>query len=175
MQVPIIIDFEASGFGKDSYPIEVGFVGETGNGWCSLIKPENDWRHWDRNAAEVHHISRDILLLHGKSCIEVAEHLNHSLEGCIVYTDGWMNDYIWMARLFDAAELTPHFHLEDLRRVLTAGSVRAAWHETTNPPCWKSCMQFGDCASTDALVLQLTWLRSCGSWLKGKREQEVKP
>ncbi len=30
MTVPIIIDFEASGFGAGSYPIEVGFSGRHG-------------------------------------------------------------------------------------------------------------------------------------------------
>ena len=61
MTVPIIIDFEASGFGKGSYPIEVGFSGRHGEGWCSLIRPENDWEHWDIDAAKVHHIPREIL------------------------------------------------------------------------------------------------------------------
>jgi hypothetical protein len=161
MQVPIIIDFEASGFGKDSYPIEVGFVGETGNGWCSLIKPENDWRHWDRDAAQMHHISREILLLHGKSCIEVAGQLNRLLEGCTVYTDGWVHDYIWMARLFDAADLNPHFQLEDLRRVLTA-EQESRWHSTKSAVL-EELHATRHRASTDALVLQMTWLRSCGA------------
>jgi hypothetical protein len=35
---PNIIDIEASGFGVDSYPIEVGIVLSTGQKYCALIK-----------------------------------------------------------------------------------------------------------------------------------------
>lgn len=160
MQVPTIIDFEASGFGKNSYPIEVGFVGESGQGWCSLIKPEDDWQHWTSEAERIHHISRETLLKHGKPCAVVAQKLNQLLDGQTVYTDGWAHDYIWMARLFDAAGINPHFTLEDLRRVLTTEQERR-WHAT------KSALQeelqaTRHRASTDAKVLQLTWLRTFG-------------
>ncbi|MBV8666108.1 MAG: hypothetical protein JO269_06435 [Burkholderiaceae bacterium] len=161
MQAPIIIDFEASGFGKDSYPIEVGFIGEAGQAWCALIKPENDWLHWDRHAADMHHISRDQLLQCGKPCAFVANHLNQCLEGRVVYTDGWMHDYIWMARLFDAAELSPHFQLEDLRRILTPEQERS-WH-ATKAAVLADLHLTRHRASADALVLQLTWLRSHGT------------
>jgi hypothetical protein len=161
MQVPTIIDFEASGFGKNSYPIEVGFVTETGQGWCSLIKPEEDWRHWDAAAEEVHHISRENLIRHGKSCVSIAHQLNQVLQDRVVYTDGWVHDYIWMARLFDAANTSPHFQLEDLRYVLT-NEQESRWHAA------KAFVQddihaIRHRASTDARVLQLTWLRTCGS------------
>jgi hypothetical protein len=161
MQAPIIIDFEASGFGKDSYPIEVGFVGEEGKGWCSLIKPEDDWQHWDRDAAQMHHISREILLQHGNPCAFVADRLNHFLNGQTVYTDGWAHDYIWMARLFDAARTNPHFHLEDLRRVLTP-EQESRWY-ATKASVLQELHATRHRASVDALVLQLTWLRSSGN------------
>lgn len=160
MQTPIIIDFEASGFGKDSYPIEVGFVGKNGKGWCSLIKPEHDWRHWDRDAAQVHHISRELLLQRGKTCAFVACQLNQFLQGCTVYTDGWAQDYIWMARLFDAADVNPHFQLEDLRRVLSPDQ-ESRWHETKSRVL-QDLHATRHRASIDALVLQLTWMRSAG-------------
>jgi len=164
MQTPTIIDFEASGFGKSSYPIEVGFVTETGDGWCSLIKPEFEWQHWDHDAEMVHHISREVLLQYGKTCGFVADQLNDSLHDRIVYSDGWMYDYIWMARLFDAADKVPRFQLEDLRRVLTI-EQQNQWHAT------KSAIQeelhaARHRASTDAKILQLTWLRTCESLQK---------
>jgi len=160
MQVPTIIDFEASGFGKGSYPIEVGFVMEAGQSWCSLIRPERDWQHWDPAAEHVHHISREILLQHGKSCAFVAQKLNDLLHGCRVYSDGWMFDYVWLSRMFDAAEITPSFQLEDLRCVLSA-EQQSLWHVT------KSAVEIElhgarHRASTDARVLQLTWLRTAG-------------
>jgi hypothetical protein len=159
-EIPAIIDFEASGFGKDSYPIEVGFVGPAGNSWCSLIRPEDDWLQWDNTAEDVHHISRELLLSHGKSCEFVARQLNQALQGCIVYTDGWAHDYIWMARLFDAANTNPHFQLEDLRRVLTA-QQEGLWHATKSA-VEEELHATRHRASTDAKVLQLTWVRTCG-------------
>jgi hypothetical protein len=48
--LPAIIDLEASGFGKGSYPIEVGFVLPEGAMYCTLIQPAPHWRHWDDKA-----------------------------------------------------------------------------------------------------------------------------
>lgn len=158
MTVPIIIDFEASGFGKGSYPIEVGFSGRHGEGWCSLIRPETDWQHWDITAAQVHHIPREILLERGKSTSYVAEQLNCLLHGHKVYSDGWSQDYVWMARLFDAADMVPSFKLADLREIMKP-EQEESWHAT------KECVEkelnlSRHRASSDAKVLQLTWLRT---------------
>ena len=46
-RVPACLDMEASGFGRHSYPIEVGFVLGDGQSWCTLIRPAADWTHWD--------------------------------------------------------------------------------------------------------------------------------
>jgi hypothetical protein len=75
-QTPIIIDVEASGFGGQSYPIEVGIAMEDGDKYCSLILPAEDWIHWDSDAEKVYRIARDILETYGKPMREVAEHLN---------------------------------------------------------------------------------------------------
>lgn len=158
MQIPAIIDFEASGFGRSSYPIEVGIVTESGESWCSLIKPEVDWQHWDQEAERAHHISRDILLQHGKSCAFVADQLNHILHGQVIYSDGWMYDYIWMARLYDAANIVPRFQLEDLRRVLSIGQ-QDRWH-VTKSAIQEELRANRHRASSDARILQLTWLRT---------------
>jgi hypothetical protein len=63
-----------------------------------------------------------------------------------------------MARLFDAADQSPNFRLEDLRYVLTP-EQEAIWHAT------KSAVQADlhatrHRASIDAKVLQLTWLNT---------------
>ncbi len=47
MSLPTIIDIEASGFGRGSYPIEVGFITADGKTGCSLIKPEAQWKSWN--------------------------------------------------------------------------------------------------------------------------------
>lgn len=42
---PLIIDLEASGFGRDSYPIEVGVALDYDRKFCSLIRPQPQWAH----------------------------------------------------------------------------------------------------------------------------------
>lgn len=115
---PCIIDIEASGFGRSSYPIEVGYVLHDGRTRCTLIRPPAHWTHWDPGAEQVHRISRDTLLRHGRSPHEVARMLNDDLAGQTVYCDGWGHDYPWLAALFDEAGLAPVFKLESVRTLL---------------------------------------------------------
>lgn len=158
MASPIIIDIEASGFGKGSYPIEVGYVSRHGHPWCSLILPKDEWTHWDSAAEKLHKISRDVLLSHGKSAVEVAKHLNDIFHDQTVYTDGWLQDFTWMSKLFDFAGVTPLFKLEDLRNALTSYQ-QSIWHETKQS-ILEDLQLTRHRASTDAQILQLTWLKT---------------
>jgi hypothetical protein len=117
-ELPAVIDVEASGFGPGSYPVEVGFVLPDGRSWCSLVRPEPAWLHWDAAAQAVHRIARETVLRHGRPAADVARQLNERLQGRTVYCDGWAHDQAWLARLFHAAELAPSFRLEHLRRLL---------------------------------------------------------
>ena len=154
---PPFIDFEASGFGRGSYPIEVGFVLPEGAMYCTLILPPAHWQHWDEKAQAVHHITRDVLLSHGKPAAEVAQTLNTQLRGRTVYSDGWANDYTWLSLLFDEADLTPAFKLDNLRSLL----------DERQADVWQACKQTvlsevnlpRHRASTDARVLRLTCAR----------------
>jgi hypothetical protein len=157
MQLPAIVDVEASGFGRGSYPIEVGFVESEGQCFCSLIRPPADWQHWDEKAEALHGISRAALLAHGKPPEWVAAEMNARLRGQTVYCDGWGNDYPWLARLFDRAEMTPAFRLEDLRRLLNEEEA-ARWHQLTQRVRSEQSVSRHR-ASTDARVLQLSLLR----------------
>jgi hypothetical protein len=116
--MPCTLDIEASGFGPGSYPIEVGFVRDDGHSWCTLIRPEPGWTHWDGAAAALHGITRATLDAHGRPAAAVARALNEALAGTTVYCDGWAHDYAWLATLFDAARLRPSFRLENLRALL---------------------------------------------------------
>lgn len=113
-----VIDIEASGFGRHSYPIEVGYVREDGQAWCSLIVPAADWLHWDAAAERVHGIPRAALLQHGRPLQEVAQRLNDDLGGRTAYCDGWAHDYTWLGALFEAASLVPRFRLESVNKLL---------------------------------------------------------
>ncbi|RZI80847.1 MAG: hypothetical protein EOP38_21200 [Rubrivivax sp.] len=151
---PPVLDIEASGFGLGSYPIEVGIVMPDGRSWCSLVKPEPEWQHWDPNAAAVHHITREQLGKHGRAVLEVAEALNEWLDGQVAYTDAWAHDYTWLSRLYDAAGRTPRFRLENLRALLSEAEA-ARWHELKLQVASGMVLQRHR-ASSDARLLQST-------------------
>ncbi|MBB5203231.1 hypothetical protein HNQ51_000524 [Inhella inkyongensis] len=154
---PAFIDIEASGFGRGSYPIEIGFVDPQGQLFCTLVQPQADWSHWDEQAAALHGIARELLDSHGKPCDWVAAQLNQRLAGQTVYCDGWGQDYPWLQRLFEAAEQAPSFRLEDLRTLLSE-SEAAAWHGVVRRV--REELSIGrHRASSDAKVLQIALQR----------------
>lgn len=118
MTAPCVIDIEASGFGRHSYPIEVGYVLPDGRARCMLVRPAEGWTHWDDAAAQVHGITQAILAARGRPVAEVAQRLNEELAGQTVYCDGWAHDYTWLAALFEEAGLAPAFKLESVNRLL---------------------------------------------------------
>ncbi|MCY4755723.1 3'-5' exonuclease [Pelomonas aquatica] len=153
MQLPTILDIEASGFGRGSYPIEVGFVAGDGTLFCGLVRPEPDWLHWDEAAEALHGISRELLLKNGRPVRWMAEQINRRLQGQTVYCDGWGLDYPWMARLYDAAGLQPSFRLDDLRRLLSETEA-LRWRGVTEAVRRRQQLTRHR-ASSDARVLQL--------------------
>lgn len=151
---PIILDIEASGFGLGSYPIEVGFIMDDGRSWCSLVKPEPGWQHWDPNAAALHGIDRHQLQKHGRSALDIAQTLNDWLHHQVVYTDAWAHDYTWLNKIFEAANLSPSFKLDNLRTLLSDQDAEQ-WH-TTKLRVAKQYPMPRHRASNDARLLQLT-------------------
>lgn len=115
---PCVLDIEASGFGRGSYPIEIGWVLPDGRARCTLVRPAPHWTHWDPAAERMHCISRDTLHTHGRTPADVAARLNDDLGGLTVYCDGWAHDYPWLAALFDEAGRVPQFRLEPAARLL---------------------------------------------------------
>ena len=154
---PTVIDVEASGFGRNSYPIEIGFVLPDGRTFCTLIQPQPAWTHWDRSAERVHHIARALIVQRGRPALEVAQLLNQQLDGRVVYSDGWANDYSWLGVLFDVAELSPRFKLENLRALLQDDEADR-WYAVKQQVALERGPQRPR-ASADARLLQLTRLR----------------
>jgi DNA polymerase III epsilon subunit-like protein len=113
-----VLDIEASGFGRHSYPIEVGYVLADGSTRCMLVRPAQGWTHWDEDAARVHGITQAILASRGRPVAEVARQLNNELAGQTVYCDGWAHDYAWLAALYEEAGMAPSFKLESVNRLL---------------------------------------------------------
>lgn len=158
---PCVIDIEASGFGRDSYPIEVGFVLPNGRGVCTLVRPPPPWTHWDPAAERVHGIARATALRHGRDPDVVADLLNEHLGGRIVYCDGWAHDYAWLATLFEAAGRTPRFRLEHLRTLIDERQAQALPAARAQVLAELGLARHR--ASSDARVLQLALWRVCGS------------
>lgn len=157
LAVPTVLDVEASGFGRNSYPIEIGFVLPNGHTFCTLVRPEAHWTHWDAQAEATHHISRALILARGVPVPEVARTINAQLYGQTVYSDGWVNDYSWIGALFDAADMSPSFKLENLR-VLLDDQEADQWHTVKAQVSSERGVQRHR-ASADARLLQLTLLR----------------
>lgn len=159
--VPTVIDVEASGFGKGSYPIEVGYVLPDGFSHCMLIRPDPAWRHWDPQAESLHHISRDLLLRHGRPVREVAARLNEQLAGRTVYTEGWGNDYTWLSILYEVADRQPSYRLDNVQKLLTEAEL-ARW-DRTKAELLAHADGARHRASADARLLQATVLRLRGT------------
>ncbi len=154
---PAVIDIEASGFGQGSYPIEVGAALPDGSTFCTLIRPEPEWTHWDAAAAATHGIERELLFRHGRASAEVVHMLNEKLRGLTVLCDGWAHDFVWLALLFDAGRRVPLFRLDDMRSVLSPAQA-AAWHETKHAVIAEGGLMRHR-ASSDARILQATLMR----------------
>jgi hypothetical protein len=122
--------------------------------WCS---PRATGRIGTSRRRRLHGIGRTLLSSHGRPAAWVAEQLNLRLQGQTVYCDGWAQDYPWLARLFDAAERSPAFRLEDLRKLLSEEQA-LHWHELVTQV--RDELSIGrHRASSDAKVLQIALAR----------------
>lgn len=152
---PITIDVEASGFGRGSYPIEVGLALADGARHCYLVAPARNWNHWDPAAERLHGISRDVLLNHGRPIADIASHLNTLLRRRTVYSDAWSHDMSWLGKLFDAANVLQAFRIADINELIDERQ-RPVWHTTKLAVAERLGLQRHR-ASVDALILQETW------------------
>ncbi|WP_080801144.1 hypothetical protein [Desulfamplus magnetovallimortis] len=155
---PNIIDVEASGFGPESYPIEIGFVTTSRKRYSTLIMPHENWNHWDPESARIHNITRDLLNRHGRPLGEVAEYLNKIFKGETVYSDGWVVDKPWIDRLFYEANAQRLFSVSPLELILKEDQMEI-WHRIKIEVI-KQLKAERHRASIDAYVIQETFVRS---------------
>ncbi|WP_018274913.1 hypothetical protein WKI13_04605 [Teredinibacter turnerae] len=155
---PSILDFEASGFGSESYPIEVGVVATSGQRYCTLIRPQRDWIHWSNEAARIHQISRNSLVQFGKDVREVCIEMNMLLKDSTVYSDAWTHDNGWLIRLYHAATMAPTFKLSPIEAIATETQL-ALWDET-KLQVQRNLGVLRHRASSDALIIQQTFVES---------------
>lgn len=158
MNPPVILDIEASGFGAGSYPIEIGYVDSHGATWCSLVRPQSDWVHWDKKAAQLHGITRECLMTAGKEPADIVKHLNRLFSGKVIYSDAWLHDFVWLNTLCEAADIIPLFKLEDLRYRLSK-QQQEYWHIAKQALLSEKSTNRHR-ASVDAKFLQQTWIKT---------------
>jgi len=151
---PNIIDFEASGFGPESYPIEVGVIKANGERYCTLIKPDECWQHWSEEAEDVHRISHDTLEEIGKPIRDVCFDLNEFLGDGDVFSDAWSHDHAWLMRMYDAANVHPTFQLRAIEFILNELQL-GSWDETKER-VFSSHDKVRHRASNDAFLIQQT-------------------
>ncbi len=104
-----IIDFEASGLGKDSYPIEVAWGDGKHPVASFLLNPDhmNGWTDWDARSSEFHGIPRDRLVREGEDPKRVAEKMVKELAGKTLYSDEPRYDNMWKDRLLKDSGYDP--------------------------------------------------------------------
>ena len=154
---PPIIDLEASGFGRGSYPIEVGFALENRDIHSFLIRPEEEWTHWSEEAEQIHGITREQLLKDGMSIEDIALKLNEMLRGKTLYSDAWSFDSSWIGRLFDSAEIVQRFRIDTINKLLKPEQVEF-WHPTKEKVLEELGLK-AHRAGIDVQVLQETYIR----------------
>lgn len=159
MTLPTLLDIEASGFGRGSYPIEVGLARPDGSSCAFLIQPLAEWTHWDPKAELLHGISRARLQREGYPLRQVAQWLNDELgELKICYSDSWGYDNTWLALLFHHAGMLPAFRLEALRKLLSEEQL-VLWKPTKEALIEELGIRRHR-AGEDARLLQLTYQRT---------------
>lgn len=124
----IIIDFEASGLGDESYPIEAGWVNraDPGHRDSFLIRPSAEWTYWDQFAEEkIHKIGRPELLSSGLDAPEACLRLNEALDGLRVYSDAAQTDRFWMSKLFQSAGVEPRFSIASVYELIPGDKADA--------------------------------------------------
>ncbi len=155
---PYIVDVEASGLGPGSYPIEIGLALWEDKRYCSLIKPEARWQHWDPSAEKLHNISRHTIEANGKPVSVVANELNNLLKGKTVFSDGWVVDEPWIIQLFASANIEKLFSIYDLQTIMSEKQMDL-WHETKlSVQCELGLPRHR--ASHDAQIIQETYKRT---------------
>lgn len=124
------IDFEASGLGARSWPIEVGWAFASGASVSMLLRPDSSWSDdaWDASAEKLHGLNRAELDKGGADLRDAAGRLNAALAGFEVYSDAPDWDGFWLFRLFTAAGVKQKFPLLDFARLIRplAGSREEA-------------------------------------------------
>ncbi len=146
--LPLFMDFEASGLGKQSYPIQVAWSAHDGTvSECWFIEPSPDYgwaleEGWDAAAERVHGIPFATLREQGKTATHIAVRMNEQLVGQTLYVDGGAFDQVWCEQLFAAAGLEQRFLIGDywqliLEMLPPSQTRQSGWQYALQDLAWK--------------------------------------
>lgn len=156
-RLPCFMDFEASGLGQGSYPIEVAWSGSDARVHSRLIDPSPvpTWSRWDSRAECLHGLSLKRLRQEGRHPVAVARQLNRHLAGQWVICDGGEFDRYWLFRLFQAARIRPAFRLQDLEMLFDDRMSTATTEEILRQA--RTLRPWRHRAALDVRYLQEVW------------------
>ncbi len=158
VQCPSIVDIEASGFGEESYPIEIGIAKDSGERYCALIKPDQGWVYWSGPAETIHGITREMIELRGRPTHQICEELNDFLGETNVFTDALAHDQAWLYKLFSSAKLQPSFHLRAIEFIMSEEQFKI-WDDMKSHVA-QQLQIVRHRASSDAFLIQQTFIQS---------------
>lgn len=150
--IPLFMDFEASGLGQQSYPIQVAWSAADGMvSECWFIEPAADHKWaleegWDAAAERLHGIVFATLREQGKPAAWVAARMNEQLAEQTVYVDGGAFDRVWCEQLFAAAGMEQRFRIGDywdlILELLPPSQTRqAGWQYAFQDVAWRRVQQ----------------------------------
>jgi hypothetical protein len=121
----IFVDFEASSLLPGSFPIEIAWVNEHGQGESHLIRPAPAWLDeargnpgWSRESEAVHGIRLATLFAEGEPHDRVAASAAEVLGSTkVVCSDISVSDSAWLRTLFDSADLRTEVRIVDVTEV----------------------------------------------------------
>ena len=95
----VFLDFEASSLNRKSFPVEVAWVFETGEGESHLIRPQPDWTDWEAEAEGIHGLSRQRLEREGMAADALARRMLEVLGPHDLYASAPSWDGKWLSVL----------------------------------------------------------------------------
>lgn len=128
----VFLDFEASSLGKESYPIEVGWIFASGQEESHLIRPAPAWTDWSAESEATHHLTRAQLDAQGTPHDVVARRMLDVLSGHALFATAPSWDGQWLSKLLRGAGLPRHAlrlqdtdvaHVEAITRILREAGV----------------------------------------------------
>jgi hypothetical protein len=102
-----IIDIEASGLHKGSFPIEIGWAnapdGRSGSALIAVHGWLTDHGNWDPDAEAIHGLTRNYLSEHGLDANTAAQRVMAVLDGRLIFSSDPDYDQRWLNELLDEA------------------------------------------------------------------------